>query len=159
MARKKIHELARGSALREVRDDEGHGSEPGPSMLPAEMTRIEQIELRRGPIPDAEELFRRAGVPGCTGDHPDGVPEPGGPPADDGKGRAGSRTQEQRCGHRKRAHRVGAALLIALVGFGCATYLVAAGHGVEEIVIFGLDVGALVSEFILGRPKLGATNA
>jgi hypothetical protein len=45
------------------------------------------------------------------------------------------------------------ALTIALVGFGCATFLVATGHGVEGTVIFGLDVGALVSAFILGRPR------
>lgn len=45
------------------------------------------------------------------------------------------------------------ALIISLVGFGCATFLVAGGHGVEGTVIFGLDVGALVSAFILGRPK------
>jgi uncharacterized membrane protein len=45
------------------------------------------------------------------------------------------------------------ALLIALVGFGCATFLVATGHGVEGTVMFGLDVVALVSAFILGRSK------
>jgi hypothetical protein len=48
---------------------------------------------------------------------------------------------------------VACALVIALVGFGCATFLVAGGHGVEGTVIFGLDVGGLVSAFILGRPK------
>jgi hypothetical protein len=48
---------------------------------------------------------------------------------------------------------VACALVIALVGFGCATFLVARGHGVEGTVIFGLDVGGLVSAFILGRPK------
>jgi hypothetical protein len=48
---------------------------------------------------------------------------------------------------------VACALVIALVGFGCATFLVADGHGVEGTVIFGLDVGGLVSAFILGRPK------
>lgn len=60
-----------------------------------------------------------------------------------------------------RSERIGvfSALVIALVGFGCATYLVATGHGVEGTVIFGLDVGALVSAFILGRPKPGQTGA
>jgi hypothetical protein len=45
------------------------------------------------------------------------------------------------------------ALLIALVGFGCGTYLIAAGHGVEGTIVFGLDVVALVSAFIVGRTK------
>ena len=40
-----------------------------------------------------------------------------------------------------------------LVGFACATFLVATGHGVEGTVMFGLDVVALVSAFILGRSK------
>jgi hypothetical protein len=40
-----------------------------------------------------------------------------------------------------------------LVVFGCATFLVATGHGVEGTVMFGLDVVALVSAFILGRAK------
>jgi uncharacterized membrane protein len=48
---------------------------------------------------------------------------------------------------------VACALLIALVGFACATYLVTNGNGVAGTVIFGLDVGALVSAFLLGRPR------
>lgn len=43
------------------------------------------------------------------------------------------------------------ALVVTLVGFGCATYLVATGHDVAGTVIFGIDVGALVGTFIYGR--------
>jgi hypothetical protein len=49
------------------------------------------------------------------------------------------------------------AFVIAMVGFGCATYLVVTDHAVAGTVIFGLDVGALASAFILGRP--GSTSS
>lgn len=44
------------------------------------------------------------------------------------------------------------ALAVAPAGFGVSTYLVTIGHAVPGMVMFGLDVAALVSAFILGRP-------
>lgn len=124
------------------------------------MTRFEQFELRRGPIPDADELVRYRHA------HPDA---PDIILAEFKNQGAHRRMMEKAALDREHknvdaaitSERIGvaAALLIALVGFGCATYLVATGHGVEGTVIFGLDVGALVYAFILGRPKAGSQSA
>ena len=121
------------------------------------ITRVTEFELRKGPIPDADELARYGRA------HPDA---PG----------VILNEFETQAAHRRRLERraqlldrtaleasimserigVVCALLIALVGFGCATFLVASGYGVEGTVIFGLDVGALVSAFILGRSRVEA---
>lgn len=116
--------------------------------------------MRQGPIPDAEELARY------------GQAHPEAPQIilSEFRNQAAHRRMLERRAQvleRKAVHaaitseRMGvvSALVIALVGFGCATYLVATGHGVEGTVIFGLDVCALVSAFILGRPKLGPPAA
>ena len=58
MAGKKAHDLARRSFPPEAHELEGRGSQPRPSAREARVTRIEQFELRRGPIPDADELAR-----------------------------------------------------------------------------------------------------
>lgn len=155
--RKKIGDLARHPVPRNQQSVEGHGTGPGPSTLGGGVTRIEQFEMRQGPIPDAEELVRY------------GQAHPEAPDIILSEFRhqgAHRRMLERRTQALERktidagivSERLGVfcALVIALVGFGCATYLVATGHGVEGTVIFGLDVGALVSAFILGRPKSGA---
>ncbi len=49
---------------------------------------------------------------------------------------------------------VACAMAISLVGFACATFLVATGHDVAGTVMFGLDVVALVSAFIVGRTRV-----
>lgn len=114
------------------------------------------FELRKGPIPDAEEMVRYGQA------HPQA-------PAiilEEFKRQAAHRRvierRAQSLGRKSLeaaifSERLGvfSALLIALVGFGCATFLVASGHGIAGTVIFGLDVGALVSAFILGRSKAG----
>jgi hypothetical protein len=111
-------------------------------------------ERRQGPIPDAAEMVRYGEA------HPEA-------PAiilEEFKSQGAHRRRVERrvLGLDEKAleaaifsERLGVicALIISLVGFGCATFLVAGGHGVEGTVIFGLDVGALVSAFILGRPK------
>jgi hypothetical protein len=112
------------------------------------------IELRNGPIPDAEELARygeaHAEAPAiillefqAQGSHRRMVE------------RRVQVLEKRELDAAIASERLGLAcgLLIALVGFGCGTWLVAAGHGVEGTIIFGLDVGALVSAFILGRPR------
>jgi uncharacterized membrane protein len=124
------------------------------------IARVTEFELRKGPIPDADELLRY------------GRAHPAAPEiilAEFASQGAHRRRLERREQHLDRkaleaaitSERIGVvcALLIALVGFACATFLVAAGHGVEGTVIFGLDVGALVSAFILGRPKLQPADA
>jgi uncharacterized membrane protein len=118
------------------------------------MSVAESFELRRGPIPDAEELVRYGQA------HPD-APEI--ILSEFRRQGAHRRMLERRALSLDRkeleagilSERIGVvcALLIALVGFGCATFLVATGHGVEGTVMFGLDVVALVSAFILGRSK------
>ncbi len=160
MARKKAHELARHSVPWEEQHLEGRGSEPRPSAREAGVTRIEQFELRRGPIPDADELVRYRQA------HPDAPDIILTEFRNQGVHRRMLEKAEQDREHKNidaaiASERIGvaAALLIALVGFGCATYLVATGHGAEGTIIFGLDVGALVSAFILGRPKAGSTSA
>lgn len=118
------------------------------------ITHVTEFELRKGPIPDAEELARY------------GRAHPGAPDiilSEFKQQSAHRRTLERRAQLLDRkaleasilSERMGVvcALVISLVGFGCATFLVGAGHGVEGTVIFGLDVGALVSAFILGRSR------
>src|SRR4051794_2519746 len=121
------------------------------------ITHVAEFELRKGPIPDADELARYGQA------HPDAPV-------------VILNEFENQAAHRRRlecraqlldrkaleasimSERIGVvcALLIALVGFGCATFLVATGHGGEGTVIFGLDVGELVSAFILGRTRVAA---
>ncbi|HST61797.1 MAG TPA: hypothetical protein VLK84_24065 [Longimicrobium sp.] len=160
MAGKKVHDLARQSVPPEEQRLEGRGSQPRPSAREARLTRIEQFELRRGPIPDAEELARYRQA------HPDAPDIILTEFRNQGAHRRMLEKAEQDREHKNvdaaiASERIGvaAALLIALVGFACATYLVATGHGAEGTIIFGLDVGALVSAFILGRPKAGAQGA
>lgn len=142
------------SALRHEQDPEGRDERSRPWTFPLPAGRVTEIELRDGPIPDARELVRYSYA------HPD-APEI---ILKEFKSQGEHRRLIERRGIslEKKAmdaavesERLGVAcaLLIALVGFGCATYLVAAGHGVEGTVIFGLDVGALVSAFILGRSR------
>ena len=118
------------------------------------ITQVTEFELRKGPIPDAEELARyRQAHPGAPGIILDEFKQQS----------AHRRTLERRAQLLDRRaleasilserNGVACALVISLVGFGCATFLVGAGHGVEGTVIFGLDVGALVSAFILGRGR------
>lgn len=115
----------------------------------------EELSVRKGPIPDAEELARY------------GLAHPEAPRMildefrQQGTHRRDFQRKEQRLDARALeaeifSERLGVvcALIIALVGFGCATYLVATDHGISGTVIFGLDVGALVTAFILGRPRL-----
>jgi hypothetical protein len=135
--------------------DEGRDAESRPSSLPLEMGRITQIEVRDGPIPDAQELVRYGYA------HPDAPEIILKEFASQGAHRRlmerrESRLEKEALEAAVQSERIGVAcaLFIALVGFGCATYLVAIGHGVEGTVIFGLDVGALVSAFILGRSRM-----
>lgn len=139
-------------------DETGRGEEPRPVSVAAraeiERKQIPSFELRKGPIPDAEELVRYAEA------HPDA-------PAiilAEFQAQAAHRRRMELHGQAIEqkeldaaivSERLGVAcaLLIALVGFGCGTYLVATGHGVEGTIIFGLDVVALVSAFILGRAR------
>jgi len=132
---------------------EGRELESRPSVSRA-LTQVTEFELRKGPIPDADELARyRLAHPGA----PDII-------LDEFKQQsAHRRSLERRAQLLDRrsleasimSERIGVvcALVISLVGFGCATFLVEAGHGVEGTVIFGLDVGVLVSAFILGRGR------
>ncbi|HEX8246323.1 MAG TPA: hypothetical protein VF541_22660 [Longimicrobium sp.] len=147
--------VARGQVILEGR--EVVESRPSASLGIAHVT---EFELRKGPIPDADELLRYGRA------HPD-APEI--ILAEFAHQGAHRRRLERREQHLDRtaleaaitSERIGVvcALLIALVGFACATFLVAAGHGTEGTVIFGLDVGALVSAFILGRPRLQPADA
>jgi hypothetical protein len=135
--------------------NEGRGAESRPSAVT--VTKYHEFELRKGPIPDADELLRygqaHAGAPEIILDE---FRTQG----------AHRRMMERRATSLERramdaaigSERLGVAcaLLIALVGFGCGTYLVSIGHGLEGTVIFGLDVCALVSAFILGRTLPGA---
>ena len=160
MASKKVHDLARQPVPPELLTLEGRGSEPRPSAREAWLTRIEQFELHRGPIPNADELVRYGHA------HPDA---PDIILTEFRNQGAHRRMMDKAVLDREHknvdaaimSERIGvaSALLIALVGFGCATYLVAIGHGVEGTVIFGLDVCALVSAFILGRPKPASQSA
>lgn len=137
----------------------GRGEESRPvSVTTTAAAQITQtsFEVRRGPIPDAEELLRYGEA------HVDA-------PAiilrefeAQAAHRRGMELRAQALEERELeasilSERLGlaCALVIALVGFGCGTYLVAIGHGLEGTIIFGLDVGALVSAFILGRPRAG----
>ena len=146
------HSLARHDA-----DEQGREMESRPSTVPMEGARIMELELRDGPIPDARELVRYGYA------HPDAPEIILKEFASQGAHRRlmerrESRLEKSAMDAAVRSERMGVAcaLFIALVGFGCATYLVATGHGVEGTVIFGLDVGALVSAFILGRFRMDA---
>jgi hypothetical protein len=142
-----------GTAVARQRQGEGRGGEPRPSSVPA--TRVHAFELREGPIPDAAELARY------------GHAHPGAPEIILGEfrvqgehrrlleRRASSLEREaMRAAIRSEWLGVASALFIALVGFACGTFLVAAGHGVEGTVVFVLDIGALVSTFLLGRARV-----
>lgn len=119
------------------------------------ITRELYAEQRAGPIPDAPEMIR----------YKEAHPEAPVIIFDEFKTEAAHRrTMEQRAlGLDERAieaaifsERLGVlcALAVALVGFGISTYLVAIGHAVPGMVMFGLDVAAMVSAFILGRPRV-----
>lgn len=142
---------------RHPQEQEGRDDESRPSVvpgLPPELAHVAALKLRDGPIPDARELARYGYA------HPDAPKIILDEFAIQGAHR---RLMERRSVSLERmamdaavrSERLGVAcaLLIALVGFGCATYLVAIGHGVAGTVIFGLDVCALVSAFILGRSR------
>lgn len=131
---------------------EGREIETRPSLAHAYTLYAEQ---RIGPIPDAAEMIRYKEA------HPEA-------PAiileEFTTEAAHRRTMERRAlGLDKRAlnaaivsERMGVlcALAVAMAGFGLSTYLVTIGHVVPGMVMFGLDVAALVSTFILGRPAL-----
>lgn len=55
---KKIRDPARYPVLQGGQKREGRSTELRPSALEGGVTHIEQFELRRGPIPDADELVR-----------------------------------------------------------------------------------------------------
>jgi hypothetical protein len=140
------------SLVRRQHENEGRGARSRPSAVA--VTEYREIEVRKGPIPDAEELVRYGQAhPAAPGIILDEFCVQG----------AHRRMIERRATSLERkameaaiqSERLGvaSALLIALVGFGCGTYLVATGHGVEGTTIFALDVGALVSTFILGRTR------
>lgn len=136
-------------------DDEGRDAESRPSAFPLDVRHITQIEVRDGPIPDAQELARYS----CA--HPDAPEIILREFASQGAHRRlmerrESRLEKEALQASVQSERLGlaCALFISLVGFGCATYLVMVGHGVEGTVIFGLDVCALVSAFILGRSRM-----
>lgn len=142
------------SVVRPRQGSEGRGGESRPSPVAVGVAKYTEYQLREGPIPDAQELVRYSYA------HPDAPEIILGEFKVQGEHR---RRMERRATSLERrameaaiqSERLGVAcaLLIALVGFGCGTYLVTAGHGVEGTVIFGLDVGALVSAFILGRAR------
>ncbi|WP_420126008.1 hypothetical protein [Longimicrobium sp.] len=136
----------------------GGGDEPLPvsdsASLGTDLAHVPSFELRHGPIPDADELVRYGEA------HPDA---PAIILAEFQAQAAHRRKMEQRgqvmdqkeldAAITSERFGLACALLIALVGFGCGTYLIATGHGVEGTIIFGLDVVALVSAFILGRAR------
>jgi uncharacterized membrane protein len=119
------------------------------------ITRELYAEQRVGPIPDAEEMIRYKAA------HPEA-------PViilDEFKTEAAHRrTMERRAlGLDRRAieaaifsERLGVlcALAVALAGFGFSTYLITIGHAIPGMVMFGLDVAAMVSAFILGRQRV-----
>lgn len=157
--KRKKRRRAGQTVIRHPQDKEGRDDESRPSRVPhvpVEMAHITALELRDGPIPDARELVRYGYA------HPDA---PGIILTEFANQGAHRRLMERReamlekraleAAVRSERMGVACALVIALVGFGCATYLVATGHGVEGTVIFGLDVCALVSAFILGRSRAG----
>jgi uncharacterized membrane protein len=130
------------------------GREPESRPSPLSVTEFTEFELRKGPIPDATELARYAEA------HP-GAP---GVILSEFRNQATHRREMERkaLALDRRAlegsiqsERLGifCALAIALVGFGCATFLIATDHGIAGTVVFGLDVTALASAFILGRPQ------
>jgi hypothetical protein len=140
------------SVVRQQDHNEGRGAESRPSAVA--VTEFHEFELREGPIPDAEELILYGQA---HADAPKII-------LDEFRTQGAHRRRMERratCLERRAmeasidSERLGVvcALVIALVGFGCGTYLVASGHGVEGTVIFGLDVGALVSAFLLGRTQ------
>ncbi len=136
-------------------NDAGREVESHSLPFPLEMGHITQIEMRGSPIPDAQELARYS----CA--HPDAPEIILREFASQGAHRRLLERRESRL-ERVALHasvqseRMGVtcALFISLVGFGCGTYLVLAGHGVEGTVIFGLDVCALVTTFVLGRARV-----
>ena len=139
---------------REDPDIEGRDLKLRPSTTLG-IAHFSEFELRRGPIPDAVELARYGQA------HPDAPVIILEEFRLQGAHRRERERDDQRLDARELetsilSERIGVAcaLLIALVGFGCATFLVSTDHGVAGTVIFGLDVGALVSAFILGRPRL-----
>lgn len=133
---------------------EGRDVQSRPSAIGLGAAQYAEIQLRDGPIPDAQELARYGYA------HPDA-------PAiiltEFTQQGAHRRLMERReiCLERMameaaaRSERMGVACALgtALVGFGCATYLVSTGHGVEGTVIFGVDVAGLVYAFIRGRTR------
>ena len=157
MARKR-----RGSGGRDVSaqtlepDFEGREIESRPSPVREyAVTRELYAEQRVGPIPDAAEMIR----------YKEAHPEAPIIILDEFKTEAAHRrTMERRAlGLDKRAldaaifsERLGVlcALAVSLVGFGFSTYLIAIGHAIPGTVMFGLDVAAMVSAFILGRPRV-----
>lgn len=121
------------------------------------MPTVTEIQYRDGPIPDAQELVRYGYahpeapdiIPKefrCQGEHRRLIE------------RRETSLEKRSMDAAARSERLGVlcGLVIALVGFGCATFLVSTGHGVEGTVIFGVDVGALVSAFIVGRSHRSA---
>jgi hypothetical protein len=136
----------------------GRGEQPRPvsssATVGTSIAPLPSFELRQGPIPDAEELARYGRA------HPEApaiiLTEFRVQAAHRRRLELFAQAMEQRELEAAIAsERLGTAcgLLIAMVGFGCGTWLVSTGHGIEGTVIFGLDVVALVSAFILGRNR------
>ncbi|HEU0013668.1 MAG TPA: DUF2335 domain-containing protein [Longimicrobium sp.] len=151
---------ARGGGLSapgQRQNGEGRGMELRPSSVPLTLAQLPYpatIELRNGPIPDAEELARY------------GVAHPDAPRMilDEFHAQATHRRDMERQSQALESRMVEAAitservgtacaLLISLCGFACATVLVVRGYGVEGTVMFGVDAAALVFAFIHGRPR------
>lgn len=136
----------------------GRGEQPRPVSYAAsagtEVAPVPSLEIRKGPIPDAAELVRYGRA------HPDAPAIILAEFQAQGMHRRileqrGQAMEQRELDAAIASERLGlaCALVIALVGFGCGTYLIASGHGVEGTIIFGLDVVALVSAFILGRGR------
>jgi hypothetical protein len=140
--------------IRHQPNKEGRDVQSRPSDIGLGGASYAEIQLRDGPIPDAQELVRYGYA------HPD-APEI--ILTEFTQQGAHRRLMERReiCLERMamqaavRSERMGVACALgaALVGFGCATYLVSTGHGMEGTVIFGVDVAGLVYAFIRGRTR------
>lgn len=155
MAKKRHESGSRGVSARKAEPVvEGREIEARPSPVREFTVTRELFAERTGPIPDAAEMIR----------YKEAHPEAPIIILDEFKNEAAHRrTMERRAmGLDRRAldaaifsERLGVlcALAVSLVGFCFSTYLIAIGHAIPGTVMFGLDVAAMVSAFILGRPR------